>query len=136
MNKSYEAKETKRLYKVESIAGKLTHDGHVYSNVSIIWFVQRSVPPAPRHKDILDYEIPHEEVLWEPFTQTQARVFAAYLLAVHGDAAAIKEIERNEDLIPVGSVSDVYMIHKEPEYMLNFNVSGYYWVEPQKGVPF
>jgi hypothetical protein len=137
-----QTQETKKLHKVESIAGRFPHQGCVYPNVHIMWFIERDKPPIQYREAILNYEaardgtkLIEETAIDQLFTETEARVFTAYLLAVHCVVASTEEVilPVAKSILPVngptlGSGPDYYSIHKEPKYNLNFKVSGLYWL--------
>jgi len=118
-----------KIYKVESIAGHLTHEQQVYSDVTITWCVVRSEPSVSRNKNSLNYEIPKREEFFEPFTHLQSQMFQAYLTIVHGDLSIVKEVQTIEEITPLGSIPHLFKIYQEPEYNLTFKVVGYYWIK-------
>jgi len=139
-----EKAEGKKLYRVISTAPRFPHRGCVYKDVWINWFVNRNEvdeSPVPYKDAIVDYDPTTdkgytEEYVKELFTEVEAKVFSAYLLAVHGPdvTTTLKEITLPMDCkkkgpvgaMAVGGSNDFHMLSEESGYNLKFKVWGYY----------
>jgi len=138
--------ETKKLYMIRTTAKAFPHRGRVYRGVNITWFVNRrqdEEPPVPYSEAIADYDQLSAEDggrdyvhghVDELFTEAEAKVFQAYLSAVHGEGATLKEVilpmnctgQLPTGAFPVGGGTDFYLISEEPEYNLRFQVLGFF----------
>jgi hypothetical protein len=123
------------------------YSGH--RNVEFVWLVEkRKDPPVPYAQAIRDYDPNDERVDYtqaaidELFTRDEAEALKAYLDKQHGNEG-VTEIKQYNDIpigmniaglssMPSGGGPDYYMLWKEPEYSLPFQVSGYFdlrWAE-------
>lgn len=133
--------ESLRLYQPCTKVDEFNHRGRLYKDVEIVWLMDRKEPVAPYNEIIQGYSLleesskPYVEArVQELFTEQELQELQKYLLFVHDDRNSLVEevllpvSDKYCGLssIPVGGLSDHYMLSREPEYSLPFEVYGYY----------
>jgi hypothetical protein len=131
-----------KLYQPRTIVPEFPHRGRLYKDVQIIWLVRdRQEPIVLYEESIKGYsrledsnKFYAEQSLQELFTELELKQLQEYLLLVHDDTDCLVEVvslplaSKSFPLsgIPVGSSSDWYELHREPEYALPFKVMGFF----------
>jgi len=131
-----------KLYQPRTIVPEFPHRGRLYKDVQITWLVQdRQEPIVLYEESIKGYrrledsnKFYAEQSLQELFTELELKQLQEYLLLVHDDTDCLVEVvslplaSKSFPLsgIPVGSSSDWYELHREPEYALPFKVMGFF----------